>query len=153
MPCNLTASARATSRKRWQDSFLAIHAESKKRYVEKLELVDRYEVAKGDWQDDVYLMPAITQLQVCMYLIRVPTALDGQSGFNSHERCQHRSRSCADQGHCEPSLVCTSRSKSISFFPRTYQLTNSNGGPRSAVMHMVIPCTSATQMLDPAQCP
>ena len=27
-------------------------------------------------------------------------------GFKSHERCQHHSRSCAGQGHCEPSLVC-----------------------------------------------
>ena len=49
-------------------------AASKNRYAEHLELVgiDPYEVAKGDWQDDVDLWPAITQLQVCMY-VRVPT--------------------------------------------------------------------------------
>ena len=50
-------------------------AASKKRYAEKLELVDGIdpcEVAKGDWQDDVDLWLAITQLQVCMY-VRVPT--------------------------------------------------------------------------------
>ena len=48
-------------------------AASKKRYAEKLELVGGidpcFRVAKGDWQDDVDLWPAITQLQVCMYLI------------------------------------------------------------------------------------
>ena len=50
-------------------------AASKKRYTEKLELVDGidpYEVAKGDWQDDGDLWLAITQLQVCMY-VRVLT--------------------------------------------------------------------------------
>ena len=46
-------------------------AASRKRYAEseKLELVDGidpYEVAKGDWQDDVDWWPAITQLQVCV---------------------------------------------------------------------------------------
>ena len=47
-------------------------AASKKRYAEKLELVDGidpYEVAKRDWQDNVDLWPATTQLQMCMYLI------------------------------------------------------------------------------------
>ena len=40
-------------------------AASKRRYAEKLELVvgiERYKVDKGDWQDDVDLWPAITQL-------------------------------------------------------------------------------------------
>ena len=55
-----------------------VDAASRKRYAEseKLELVDGidpYEVAKGDWQDDVDLWPAITQLQVCMYLILAPS--------------------------------------------------------------------------------
>ena len=48
----------------------------KKRYAEKLELVDGidlYEVAKSNWQDNVDLWPAITQPQVCMYLILAPS--------------------------------------------------------------------------------
>ena len=47
-------------------------AVSKRRYTEKLKFVggiDPYEVAKGNWQDDVDLWSAIMQLQVCMYLI------------------------------------------------------------------------------------
>ena len=47
-------------------------AASKRRYAEELELVvgiERYKVVKGDWQDDVDLWPAITQLQACMCLI------------------------------------------------------------------------------------
>ena len=35
--------------------------------------IDPYEVDKGDWHDDVDLWPAITQLQVCMYLILAPS--------------------------------------------------------------------------------
>ena len=47
-------------------------AVSKRRYTEKLKLVggiDPYEVAKGNWHDDMDLWSAIMQLQVCMYLI------------------------------------------------------------------------------------
>ena len=36
------------------------------------------------------------------YLLECPVSF----GFKSYERCQHLSRSCAGQGHCEPSLVC-----------------------------------------------
>ena len=53
---------------------------SKKRYTEKLKLVggiDLYKVAKGDWQDDVDLWPAITQLQVSMYVILAPSPYSG----------------------------------------------------------------------------
>ena len=52
-------------------SSMIANTASKKRYAEKLELVggiDPHEVAKGDWQGDVDLWPAITQLQVCMYI-------------------------------------------------------------------------------------
>ena len=48
---------------------------SKKRYAEKLELVDRiglYEVNKVI-DKTVDLWPAITQLQLCMYLILAPS--------------------------------------------------------------------------------
>ena len=50
-------------------------AASKKRYAEKLELVDRiglYEVNKVI-DKTVDLWPAITQLQLCMYLILAPS--------------------------------------------------------------------------------
>lgn len=60
-------------------------AASKKRYAEKLELVDGidpYEVAKGDWRDDVDLWPAITQLQVCMYLILAPSPYSEKDFLN-----------------------------------------------------------------------
>ena len=60
-------------------------AASRKRYAEKLELVggiDPYEVAKGDWQDDIDLWPAITQLQVCMYLILAPNPYSEKDFLN-----------------------------------------------------------------------
>ena len=60
-------------------------AASKKRYAEKLELVDGidpYEVAKRDWQDNVDLWPAITQLQVCMYLILAPSPYSEKDFLN-----------------------------------------------------------------------
>ena len=47
-------------------------ADSKKRYADKLELVngiDPYEIPMNEWQDNVDLWPAITHVHVCMYLI------------------------------------------------------------------------------------
>ena len=48
---------------------------SRERYAEKLEIVngiDPYELERSEWQDDVSLFPATTQLQVCLYLILSP---------------------------------------------------------------------------------
>lgn len=51
-------------------------ADSKKRYEDKLELVngiDPYEIPRSEWQDNVDLWPAITHVHVCMYLILSPS--------------------------------------------------------------------------------
>ena len=85
--CNLTAQRLG----RWLDSFLPILARWLDAFLPILarlqtrrrrrgtqgswnwcrdEISRSYVVVKGDWHDDVDLWPAITQLQVCMYLIR-----------------------------------------------------------------------------------
>lgn len=51
-------------------------ADSKKRYADKLDLVngiDPYEIPRSEWQDNVDLWPAITHVHVCMYLILSPS--------------------------------------------------------------------------------
>ena len=66
-------------------SSMIANAASKKRYAQKLELVggiDPHEVAKGDWQDDVDLWPAITQLQVCICLILAPSSYSKKDFLN-----------------------------------------------------------------------
>ena len=53
-----------------------LDAESKKRYANKLELVngiDPYEVKLPDWEDNIDLWPEITHVHVCMYLILHPS--------------------------------------------------------------------------------
>ena len=50
--------------------------ESKRRYCEKLKLVngtDPYEVSMNEWQDDIDHWPAVTHVHVCMYLILTPS--------------------------------------------------------------------------------
>ena len=77
-------------------------AASKRRYAEKLELmggIDSYEVAKGNWQDDVDLWPAITQLQVCMYLIIAP------SPYSEKDRLVQQKESSQSEGTTELQIL------------------------------------------------
>jgi len=51
-------------------------ADSKKRYADKLDLVngiDPYEIPRNEWQDNIDMWPAITHVHVCMYLLQAPT--------------------------------------------------------------------------------
>ena len=50
--------------------------ESKKRYTEKLQFVDKidpYEISKEEWDDNIDLWPAVTHVHACMYLLLTPS--------------------------------------------------------------------------------
>lgn len=50
-------------------------AESEQRYADKLRLIsvhDPYELPGEEWQDNIDMLPAISYVHVCMYLILYP---------------------------------------------------------------------------------
>ena len=55
--------------------------DAKKRYNEKLSMIgglDPYETEKKDWQNDVDLWPAVTHINVGMYLLVTPSPISGE---------------------------------------------------------------------------
>ena len=62
-----------------------VSEDSKRRYREKLKIINEinpYELSKKEWQDDVNLWPAITQVHICMYLILTPSPYSDKDMLN-----------------------------------------------------------------------